>query len=146
MRTLRHLQLYPEKNSSIGKIFKERLLEKWQSVAYLTDVQVETLCFLVGEMRPQSHMYSGQVVRRETGDKFVILSNKYSQHDKVGQVVLYCDPKKPERQEVIDTKNEIEWTKKNSCQHLFTPLMDLDPADTERAARNSILMDPSLVA
>ena len=38
VRTLRHLQLYQEKNSSIGKIFKERLLEQWQSVAYLTDV------------------------------------------------------------------------------------------------------------
>ena len=58
-RTLRILQLYPMKNSALGNLFKDKLLEAFMSLEQLRDADVETLCFLNSEMRVQSHMYSG---------------------------------------------------------------------------------------
>jgi|Transcript_37858 hypothetical protein len=92
-RTLRILQQFPDKNSQLGALFKERLTQALLKVETLIDSDAETLCFLSSEMRPLTNIYPGQPLIRGTGDYYIGLT--------INQVYLYCDKDKSERQQVF---------------------------------------------
>ncbi len=104
------------------------------SIEQLRDAEVETLCFLNSEMRVQSHMYSGQPVRKSDGQLFIVLSNHIDQYSY--KYLLYCDPKDKTRQQVIYTGDESQkesWLDGGSQS--LEPIRDFDEEDTKTAAR-----------
>lgn len=90
-RTLRVFQTCPEKNQSMGQMFKAQLKKAFLSVETLTDAQADLIFFITSETRPMFEWSAGQVVKMPDGVRCVIVDSSLYHRN-----VLYCDKDKPE--------------------------------------------------
>ena len=95
-------------------------------------------------MKVQTNTFAGQAVELESGDKYIILSNKYESSSHDYQVLLYCDSEKADRQQIIDTAEDGQ-AREKANQLLLKPVMEISHDVTVTAAQNSILNDPNVV-
>lgn len=141
-RTLRTLQIYPNKNTVLAGQLKSQLKEAVLSIETKSPGDIETLFFIIAETRPNSHWNVGQTIKMGNDEIYTVLDAGF---EMMYKILLYCDKSDPKLQTYLNSKDSDEAERK-SFTYKSQPLIDSSQADTETGARNSIFMDPEVIS
>lgn len=72
-RTLRTLQIHPNKNTALADQLKSQLKEAVLSIETKSPADIETLFFIIAETRPNSHWNIGATIKMGNDETYTVL-------------------------------------------------------------------------